>query len=291
MKKVLVFGGNGLVGSRFVQMFDTKYEIESPDAKNVDILKKTDVEKVMSKFNPDAVINFAAYTNVEDAESQKDGRGGLCFKINVLGAKNVADTCRKYNKYLIHISTDYVFDGKKDKPYTEEDTPNPINWYGMTKYLGERQVLKSGGSSIIVRISMPYRAKYEEKLDIGRFFLEQLQNGKQINAVLDQTISPTFVDDIARALDAILKNGNAGILHVACKSLTTPYEFVKIIARIFNLDESLVSAVNFSEYNSNKKAKMLKNSALSPLKFDLLYGGILHNLEESVSLFKREVVE
>lgn len=290
MKKVLVFGGNGLVGSRFVELFNNKLEINAPLAVEVDILDKDQIIDVFRKFNPDCIINFAAYTNVGEAEIQKDNEGGLCYRINVLGAKNVADACRQYNKYLIHISTDYVFDGQKAEPYTEADIPNPINWYGMTKYLGEKEVLKSECLLAIVRISMPYRAKYKLKRDIGRFFLEQLQKGNKIMAVDDQTVTPTFVDDIANALYKILENRTKGIIHVSCKTPTTPYEFAKTIARIFKLDETLISPVSISVYNLNKKAKMLQNSALDSSKFDILLKGILHNLDEAVNLFKDQLL-
>ncbi len=290
MKKILVLGGNGLVGSRFVQMFADKFEIESPKAKDVDILQITEIEKKIESFDPDAVINFAAYTNVEEAENQKDDKNGLCFQVNVLGAKNVADVCKEFDKYLIHISTDYVFNGKKDESYTEEDNPDPINWYGMTKFLGEKEVLKSGCLSAIVRISMPYRARYELKKDLGRFFLEQLQNGQKIKAVTDQKITPTFVDDIANALFEIIEDRVEGIIHVACKTPTTPLVFAKTIARIFNLNESLISPIRLVEYNLNKKAKMLQNSALDCSKFDSRFKGILHTLDESINLFKDQLL-
>ena len=286
MRKVLVFGGNGLVGSRFVELIEGRFEINSPSTQEVDILKKDQVLKKFEDFNPEVVMNFAAYTDVEEAEDQKDDENGLCFKVNVMGAKNVAEACKKFDKYLIHISTDYVFNGEKNEPYIEEDTPDPINWYGMTKYLGERSVLESGCLASIVRISMPYRANYQLKKDIGRFFLEQLRNNQSINAITDQKITPTFVDDIVHALPAILKNKFKGTLHVSCQTPTTPFEFAKTIAKVFVLNESLISGITFSQYSSNKKAKMLKNSALNPSKFDSMFPGILHALDESINLFK-----
>ncbi len=136
MKKILVFGGSGLVGSRFIELKKEQFEIKSPEASEVDILNQEKVEEEIEKFNPDAVINFAAYTNVEEAEKDQGNIEGICYKINVIGAKNIADVCKTKVKYLIHISTEYVFDGtKSNSPYTEKDTPNPINWYGKTKFL------------------------------------------------------------------------------------------------------------------------------------------------------------
>ena len=289
INKILIFGGSGLVGSRFVEANRDTLEIDSPAVEEVDILNRDQISKKFEELDPDAVINFAAYTNVEEAENQKDDENGLCFKVNVMGAKNVAEACKKFDKYLIHISTDYVFNGEKNEPYIEGDIPDPINWYGMTKYLAEQQVLASGCLSEIVRISMPYRANYEVKLDIGRFFLEQLRGGNQINTITDQKITPTFVDDIAAALSEIIKKRFDGVIHVSCISETTPFEFATTIARVFGLNESLVNGISLLEYNSTKKAKMPKNSALNPAKFNSLFPTVLHTLDESINLFKAAV--
>lgn len=290
MKKLFIFGGSGLVGSKFIEKHNQNFEINAPSAKEVDILNKDRIFEALEDFNPESVINFAAYTNVEEAENQKDDRGGICYQINAIGAQNVADTCRTLDKHLLHISTEYVFDGTKvDSPYVEEDKPNPINWYGYTKYFGEQFVLGSGCKCAIVRISMPYSAYYEFKKDVARFFLEQLKLENSIRAVLDQRITPTLVLDIANALSEIVKKRLGGVINVSCKSPTTPFDFAKTIAKVFGLNGSLISGISLAEYNSNKKAKMLKNSALNPSKFDSLFPGVLHTLDESVNLFKTRV--
>lgn len=291
MKKVLVFGGSGLVGSRFIGLNATNVEIKSPDASTVDILNKDQIAKAIEKFNPDSVINFAAYTNVEEAENQKDDEDGIVFQVNVNGAKNVAEVCQKANKHLIHISTEYVFDGTKQNfPYTEEDKPNPINWYGQTKYLGEQAVNNIDGKSIVVRISMPYSPLYKQKKDIARFFLQQLQAGQQVQAVWDQQVTPTLVDDIVNALLVFLENQTDGIYHISSKDTTTPLDFVKTIAETFHLNYSLISSISFEEFNKNKKAKLLTNSCLNPAKFEEQFGDdILHTIEEGLQIFKNQI--
>ncbi len=291
--KVLLFGGSGLVGSGFIEEFDETLEIEAPRAEAVDILDKDAISKIVNEFNPDSVVNFAAFTNVEEAENQKDDKNGLAYKINVLGAKNVAEVCKESIKHLVHISTEYIFDGNKENsPYTEEDKPNPINWYGQTKYLGEQAVLEIGAKSVIVRISMPYSSFYELKVDIARFFLNQLKKGKQIKAIEDQNITPTLVSDIVKAISGIAAAKLKGIYHVSARDTTTPLDFVKTIAETFSLDYSLISGVSFKEYNSRKKAKLLKNSWLNPTKFEKEFGeGILHTVEEELVIFKKEIDE
>lgn len=291
MKKILVFGGAGLVGSKFIQLNSLDFEIKSPSANEVDILNKLQLSKVIEDFNPDSIINFAAYTNVEEGESQKDDKEGICYQVNAVGAKNVAEAALKFDKHLIHISTEYVFDGTKgETPYTEEDNPNPINWYGQTKLFGENFVLESAGRVTVIRISMPFSAHFELKKDVARFFLEQLKMGKEVKAVKDQRITPTLVNDIANALKVLVENQSIGIYHVSSKDFMSPLEFAKIIAETFSLDYSLIRPMSLEEYNRAKKAKLLQYSWLNPAKFNTKFGSdILHNVKEGLAIFKQEV--
>lgn len=293
MKKILVFGGSGLVGSKFIELFDDELEVEAPQMQAVNILEKVQISKAVEDFNPDSVINFAAYTSVEEAEIQKNDKGAIAYQINVIGAKNVAEVCKDFNKHLIHISTEYIFDGEKmDIPYNEDDEPNPINWYGQTKYLGEKEVRLANDKSLIVRISMPYSPLYEEKKDIARFFLEQLKLGNKISAIEDQQVTPTLVNDIAAALKILTDSKALGIYHVSSTGTTTPLDFAKTIAEIFHLDYSLIQSIKFDEYNQTKKAKLLKNSSLNCAKFEKEFGeGILHSIEEGIIAFKKEIDE
>ncbi len=291
MKKILVFGGSGLVGSKFIDLNSKTFEIKAPAATEVDILNKDQILAVTKEFDPDTIINFAAYTNVEQAENQKGDKNGICFQINAIGAKNVAEACRGLNKHLIHISTEYVFDGtKENSPYIEADTPNPINWYGTTKLFGEGFVLESGCKSSVIRISMPYSCFYELKKDIARFFVEQLKLGKVIKAVEDQRITPTLVDDIANALVVVIQSESNGTYHVSSSNSVTPLGFAKTIAEVFKLDYSLISSMTLDEFNQSKTAKLLKYSWLNPIKFEKTFGDqILHTVEEDLIIFKKEI--
>lgn len=290
--KIVIFGGSGLVGSRFIELNENNLEIVAPLANEVDILDKDKVQSFLERQDScDAVVNFAAFTNVERAENQKEDERGICYKVNAVGPKNIAEICKDLNKHLVQISTEYIFDGSKaDSAYKEDDKPNPINWYGQTKYFGEKFVLESSCSSTIVRISMPFSAFYGLKKDIARFFLDQLKQGNVINAVEDQNITPTYVYDISGSLSVILERKAKGIYHVCSKNSTTPFEFAKLIAKTFGLDETLIKPVSFKEYNKDKVAKLLKNSWLDSGKFTQEFGGeSLHLIEESVSLFKDNV--
>lgn len=293
MKKVLVFGGSGLVGSKFIELYKDYFETSAPQVTEVDILKKDQLINCVQRFNPDTIINFAAYTQVEEAEKQIGNKNGICYLINVVGAKNVAEAAKQLNKKLIHISTEYVFNGvKSDSPYTEADQPNPINWYGTTKYLAEEAVLQADPTVLIMRICMPFRAFYEIKKDVARFFLGQLQEGQEIKAIADQKVTPTLVDDIAHALKVLTDLPCLGIYHVCSINSITPFEFTKLIAQAFNLNTSLIKPISFDEYNKQKQAKVLKNSWLDTSKFVKDFGiDILHTIEENVQTFKRQLTE
>ncbi|MBI2596837.1 NAD(P)-dependent oxidoreductase [Candidatus Daviesbacteria bacterium] len=292
MKNVLIFGGSGLVGSKFNNLLKKEFEIISPPASEVDILNQDQLMKILEEENPSWVINFAAITDVEGSEKENGDKDGLCFRVNAIGAQNVAQACKNFNKRLIHISTEYVFDGtKSDNPYTEEDIPNPINWYGQTKLFGEDFVLESGCEAIIMRISMPFTSHYKLKKDIARFFLEQLKAGNNIKAVEDQRITPTLVNDIVNALRVFLESQSSGIYHVSSRDSVTPLEFAKTIAKTFRLNYSLINSISLDEFSKNKKAKLLKFSWLNPTKFEKEFGDdILHLVEESLVILKQEVL-
>lgn len=290
--KVLIFGGSGLVGSRFTTLHKNSFEILAPDVEEIDILNNDSVKKTLEEFSPDTVINFAAYTNVEEAETQIGDKNGICYKINAVGAKNVADALKKSGVHLIHISTEYVFDGeKKDSPYNEEDKPNPINWYGATKHFADEFVMGSGANYTIARICMPYSANYELKKDIARFFITTLKEGNKITAVLDQRITPTLVDNIANALKVLVEQKRNGIYNISCTENTTPFEFAKLLAKKFGYKKQAIEAISLDEFNKKKKAPLLRYSWLNPSKFIHEFGqGILCDLEESIEILKRQMV-
>jgi dTDP-4-dehydrorhamnose reductase len=117
-------------------------------------------------LDADVILHLAAVTDTNAAWEQRGDKNSICYRLNVGGTQNILDLCRQHNKHLIYISTDFVFDGTKITPYTEEDEPNPIERYGENKYLGEKLILDSNDSASIVRITYPYRAKFDQKPDI-----------------------------------------------------------------------------------------------------------------------------
>jgi dTDP-4-dehydrorhamnose reductase len=289
-KKILVLGGSGMVGSRFIQLLSSKYDFNAPNSDQIDVLDKTALENFLSK-DADVVINFAAFTNVQKAEEEKDNKDGLVYKLNAQAVKDIAEICKVQGKYLVHFSTEYVFDGqKKDAPYDEDDKPAPINWYGMTKLFGEQFLLESGTEALLVRISMPFCANYSEKADIARKFVQFLTEGREIQAINDVKITPPFIDDLVQALDKLIEGRSNGIYHLGPTDSVSPYQFVKLIAQVFNLDDSKVSEISYKEYTKGINSTLLKNSWLSSEKFRKEFDeGILKTVEEEIIELKNQL--
>ncbi|MDD4937510.1 MAG: sugar nucleotide-binding protein [Candidatus Shapirobacteria bacterium] len=251
MQKIIGTGLSGLVGSRIVELLKDKFEfVDFSLDSGINIL---DIKSLNAAFekNADAVavLHMAAFTNTNTAWEQRGDKSGICYQLNVQGTQNILDLAKKYNQYLIYISTDFVFDGTKTTPYLETNIPNPIEWYGETKYLGERVILDSGFSNYnISRITYPYRAKFDTNPDIIRKVLTKLQNGEPVKMFSDQICTYTFIDDIAKGVGFFLENKNTGIYHLVGSSSHSPYEMSLLVAKTFGFDENSVSASSLDEY-------------------------------------------
>ena len=242
--KILGTGLTGLVGSRVTELLKGKYEFENLSrSTGFNVEDKNSVFEKIKNSDASVVLHLAAKTDVDGCEKDKElGENGGAWKINVLGTKNIADACLQSNKKLIYISTDFVFDGINPPAggYTEEDVPNPVNWYAKTKFEGEKIVRALSFPWIIVRIAYPYRANFERN-DFFRAILGRLTKKEPIKAVTDHVFCPTFIDDIASVLDNLLQTNSSGIFHAVGRESLTPYDAAIKIAKIFNCDESLIS--------------------------------------------------
>lgn len=230
MIKVFVTGASGLVGSRFIELYKSKYEFIIPEYPKFDLINKESVDSAIAGANPDVIVNFAAYTNVSEAENQKGDENSPCYKINVGGVGNLLNALPK-ETHLIQISTDNVFSGSASDPgpYAEdhkiEDNENNLTWYGYTKSLGEKEVAKKlGDNSTILRLIYPSRAKYDLKSDYLRKPLSLFDEGKLYPMFNDQQVSISFVDDIALALNKMIEGGKKGIFHASSEDIGTPFE-------------------------------------------------------------------
>src|SRR3989304_3969274 len=237
--KVLVFGGSGFLGSYFCKLNKKFFNIISPPHSEIDVLNYDQINEYIKKSDAPVVINFVALADVDKSEKEKGNRNGTAYKLNTKAARHLSKICKKTGKHLIQISTDCVFSGGKSaRPYNEDDKPNPLNWYGTTKYLGESLVKKSGCSYCIARVEMAYTADlgFKNKDDFVRFFLTQLSAGHKIKAIENQKITPTYINDVATALKWLIENRAKGIFHIASTDSISPFEFAVKLAEEFGLD-------------------------------------------------------
>ena len=256
MEKILGTGLSGLVGSRVVELLPEYSFVDASLDTGVDILNYDSLEQFFNN-NPDSntVLHMAAFTDTNVAWNEKGDKNGICWRVNVDGTDNILKLCKEHSKYLIYISTDYVFNGNKEGPYEETDTPNPLDWYGKTKYEAEKIILNSGASASIVRISYPYRAKYYKKIDLVRKILDKLQKGEIVKLFDDQITTPTFIDDIAFGLEKVIEKKPSGIFHLVASSYQSVNEMGLDIAKVFDLDSSLITPTSLKEYLRNANAR------------------------------------
>lgn len=245
--KILVTGANGQLGSeiheRVAQFSD--WEFVFCDVKNLDITNLKAVEEFVDQNKITTIINCAAYTAVDVAETNSE----LCEAVNVVGAKNLATVAAAEKIQLIHTSTDFVFDGKNHLPYKETDVPNPISVYGSTKYQGEQEVLQVHPSAIILRTAWLY-SQY------GGNFVKTMQRlGKdreQLNVIFDQVGTPTWAGDLAAAILEILsqlENGSTqkGLYHYSNEGVASWYDFAVEIMALSKI-ECKVLPIETKEY-------------------------------------------
>ena len=236
MNKVFVTGGSGLVGSFFVENYSKKYQIIAPDYPKIDLTKKETFENIIREEKPDVILHFAAYTDVSQAENQRDDKNGACWQINVEGTRNLVKLAKEVNAHFIHISTDYVFPGSEEDPgpHKESDIPevnsSKLTWYGFTKAEAERVVNSIlGRKRTILRLVYPVRAKYPAKLDYLRKPLSLFDQGKLYSLFNDQQVTITFINEACLALEKIINDKLYGFFHASTPDTSTPFELVSYL--------------------------------------------------------------
>jgi len=232
MKRMILLGGKGLLGTNITPLLQQKFDLTVCDIDTWDITDKTSGESHINKYQPDVVINLAAITDVDGCEDKRE----LAEKVNGYGAGVVADVCREHNVRFVHISTDYVFDGKKTLPYKENDPPNPVSVYGMTKLMGEQAVLEKNPSSLIMR------AQWLSGKGGENFITKVIKIARQsgtLRVVNDQRGSPTYAKDLAEPLIALIEKGKTGIYHLANSGSCTWFDFAQEIFALLEMDVTI----------------------------------------------------
>jgi dTDP-4-dehydrorhamnose reductase len=247
-KRILVTGSSGQLGSAILKVFkNNNIDVVGADRNFMDITNRDQVFDVINKIQPEVIIHCAAYTAVDKAEEDKEN----CYKTNVDGTRNLSILCKEMKILLIYFSTDYVFDGKKNEPYEVKDIPNPINYYGLTKYLGEEIIKTYLNNFYIFRISWVFGPN-------GKNFVNTIirlaKENPSINVVNDQVGSPTYTIDVANFL---LSNSKLlpGIYHLSNEGFISWFDFASEIIRLLNI-KCTIKPILTSDYKSLAKRGM-----------------------------------
>lgn len=285
--KILGTGLSGLVGSRVTELLSPDFSFENLSLETgVDITRKESVDARIDHSSAPWVFHFAARTDVDGAEKEKDlGEKSPSWVVNVSATQHIVDACRRTGKKLLYISTDFVFDGTRDV-YTEEDVPNPQGWYARTKYEGEKRVMSLTDRALVVRIANPYRSNFPVKPDFVHKIIERFVEKVPVVAANDQIFVPTFIDDIARALATLVRLDASGIYHVVGSQALTPYEAAQRIARTFGFTAARIEPTTFKEYFAGRAPRpfhaVLKNDKISEL------GVSMKSFEEGLQMVKQQ---
>ncbi len=232
----------------------------------------------MAKEKPDAVVHCAALVGINACEKDKK----FAYKINVEGAKNIAESAHKINSRVIYISTDYVFDGSKGM-YSEVDKPSPINYYGESKLEGEQ--FMNLQRDAIIRTSIFGWNIVPQKKSFSSWIIEELENKKNINVFDDQFNSMILVNNLSQALSEIVEQGHNGILNVASSERISKHEFALKLAKIFNLDSSLINPIkNLGMAGFEKRPH---DTSLDISKAKKILKTKLNNMEENIKMLKK----
>lgn len=286
-KKILVAGGNGQLGNcinKAKSEFLNDYEFHFTD---VDTLNITDEDAVFDYFDelrPDFCINASAYTAVDLAEKEIE----KCFAINADGVGNLADACKKYGATFIHISTDYVFDGESNIPYSEDNFTNPLSVYGESKRKGEELALENNPKTIVIRTSWLYS---EFNKNFVKTMLSIFSQKEELNIVSDQFGQPTNANDLADAIMKIIESPKKtyGIYHFSNYPETTWFHFAQKIAE---LSKSAIKLSPITTEQYPTPAKRPRRSTFSLDKIEKDYNVEIKNwedsLEECISILTNE---
>jgi dTDP-4-dehydrorhamnose reductase len=260
-KRIALLGSKGMLGSDFQNSLKSRAaEFDCFDLPGFDITDSGQIEDTLPDF--DIIINAAAYTDVEKAEDQPE----KAYAVNSEAVENIADFARKNNQYLIHFSTDFVFDGDKPYPYKEQDTPNPVNVYGKSKLEGENKIRQAGCKSCIIRIEWTYGTNGN---NFAGKVIQKSREKQQLNIVDDQIGSPTPTRLISDMVCEIINKKPEGLFHYACSGYTSRFEMAKFIADQLNLDVK-ISPCKTSDYPT--KAKRPLNSRFDCSKITEMTG-------------------
>jgi len=273
---VLITGSNGLLGQKLACDFHSYCKVIACDLspetylsfpnlsyESLDITNRRQLEFQITFYHPQVIINAAAYTDVDGCEIHKD----KAWATNVGGVKNLVNFCKKKKIKLIHLSTDYIFNGEKG-PYAEDDPPDPVNFYGETKLESEKIIKDGGIDFLIIRTNVLYGLGDKVKPNFLLWLLDKLSQNEKIKIVTDQFNNPTLADNLSSCILEMTKKNVSGIYHIAGSEYLSRYDFASKVANKFNFDKNNILPT---------KTELLQQEAKRPYR-----GGLKIDKAESI---------
>jgi dTDP-4-dehydrorhamnose reductase len=301
MKKFLITGSNGLLGQKLVYALLKRNDVQliatsigenrliKKDGyiyESIDITNKAEVENVINKYKPDVIINTAAMTNVDACESKRDE----CWALNITAVQNMVDTIAIHSAktHLIHLSTDFVFDGEKGSEYVETDIPNPGSYYAITKFESEKVLQKSNIKWSIARTIIVYGiVDSMSRTNLVLWAKDALTKGQKINVVDDQFRSPTLAEDLADGCILIADKGATGIYHLSGPKTFSILELVYQIADFWKLDKSFITPSKSNIINQAAKRPPFTGFIIDKAKRELGYNP--HTFVEGLKILDEQL--
>jgi len=300
--RILVIGGGGQVGTKIIEQAKNQFAvyatyqarrppIDESKSFHVDKTNRQAVLNLFEKLEPEVAIDTAALHNVDYCETHRDE----AWTVNVEGTRNVAEACKKYGSRMIFVSTDYVFDGVKGN-YTEDDTTNPINHYGVTKLEAERTIAQTLSDYVIARPSVIYgyvpisqrQSSSGKPLNFAMWLAQKLRNEEPLKIVTDQYGSPTLADSLAETLLKLAQSDKTGVYHTAGGTRLNRYEFAVKIAKKLKFKATLITPIMTSQLKQAAMRPM--DSSLSVEKIEIHLGLRMPTIDEALEKFKRQSV-
>ena len=295
--KILVTGANGLLGQKLTMLLDhqsdihtvatarkpVSYSLIKAEFRILDVTNQKETKKVILEAKPDVVIHTAAMTQVDQCETEREA----CWKANVTGVENLVNACEKVNTFLVHVSTDFIFDGTHG-PLDESAVPKPVNYYGESKLAGERAVMNSKLDWAILRTVLVYGVTDDmSRSNIVLWVKKSLEEGKSINVVNDQWRTPTLAEDLAMGCYLAATKKAKGIFHISGERMMTPYDIAIETADFFGLDKTLVKQTDSSKFKQ-PAARPLKTGFIID-KAKRVLGYQPHSFREGLSIIGNQL--
>lgn len=289
--KVLIAGARGLLGQKTMEVFrrESEYELVPCELSageegfvELDITDRQLVIDTIGDLKPSVIVNAAAFTDVDRAETERE----IAYKVNASAVGYLAEAAHIFGAKLVHISTDYVFNGRKGN-YAEESLPEPIGYYGKTKLAGENLAKSQLDDLAILRTQVLYGYGKGIKKNFVLWVLEKLSGGEKFSVVTDQIGNPTLADELAFAILKVVKKNARGLYHVSGFETMSRYEFAGQIAEVFSFDRAAISSMTSDKLQ--QKARRPMNSSFICLKAQTDLGISMPSVRDSLSRMKQQM--